>query len=90
MSRVAAVLNRRVVLIVFTLCAVAAALVLDPPRSSAAASCLPGERTIYYTYYYPNSNYTQSVGVCRDSCHNGVTCTGQITQYFILFPAGCC
>ncbi len=90
MSQIFAVLNRRIGLFVFTLCAVAAALTLDPARSSAEVSCDRGGRTIYYVYYFDNSNYQGNpVGVCRESC-TGETCTGEVTQYTFLFAVGCC
>jgi hypothetical protein len=89
MSRGFAVLNRRVALLAFTLCAAAAALVLGPPRADAAAMCGAGQWTAYYTTYYSNANRNVVIGECREFC-TGETCTGQISIYTSVFAAGCC
>lgn len=89
MSRLSAVLTRRVLLLTFLLCTAAALLVLAPPPSNAAVMCNGQTYTVYIVTYFSNNSFNQVVGTCRQSC-SGVTCTGTQTRYYSQLPVGCC
>jgi hypothetical protein len=82
-------MSRRMLWLAFMLVVAVVAVMLEAPPAAAAVSCNGQTTTIYYITYFSNSNYNQNVGICRESC-TGVTCTGQITPYYTLFPVGCC
>ena len=65
MSRLSAVLTRRVMLLTFILCAFAALLLLDSPPSSAVVMCTRETYTVYYITYFSGPSYNQVVGTCR-------------------------